>query len=149
MNTNWPRWIHASLDRFIKTTITELPVYSETDQQPNSEQDASRIEWSWVGPRIVQATKNSYILRVRLIVLVTTIKDDVRGFKAYEDHGIGLKGVPACIPVYKYGDFAGDDDSQLGILVRQDPVTDLMVGHQERTNRIRQVSVIANYRMDL
>jgi hypothetical protein len=133
----------------MKTTITELPVYSETDQQPNGEQDAQRVEWNWIGPSVRQPTKSSFLLEINLVVLVTTIKSDTRAFLAYENQGIASKGVPACIPVYKYGDQVGDDETQLGILVRKDPVTEFMVGHQEQTNRIRQVSIMADYRMDL
>lgn len=146
----WPAWIHSSLDKFMKDTFatTGLAIYSMTDKQPVP-QVPQRIEFNWTGPNFFQPSSNSFVVNINLVVLVTTIPNNVDAYLAFDDQGVGMLGTPACIPVYRYGSKDGDDESQLGTLVRQDPVREYMVGHQEQTNRILQVGITANYRMTL
>lgn len=148
MNLNWPRWIHASLVVWMKANVAGLPVYAETDKQPDSS-ETDKLEFNWIGPKILQSSQNSFILTLNLVVLVSTLKSPTNAYQAYTDQGLGLQATPTCIPVHKYGNQVGDDETLLGILVRQGPIIPYMVGHQEQSNRIRQVGLTANYRMDI
>lgn len=147
MNASWPKWIHASLNKKIRTVVTAIPVYAETDAKPEGVSD--RLEFSWVGPHISEVSSGQYFLDITLVVLVTSIRTATNDYKVYIDQGYGQEALPTCIPVYKYGAEIADDSSQLGILVRKTPIEEFFIGHQDQTNRIRQVGFTANYRMDL
>jgi len=149
VNPSWPKWIQASINTLIKTVIDQsvLPCFADTDSpRPNN---SDRLEFSLTGPSFEEVSKDEHRIYCSLAVLVTSVKTDGNDYKLYLDQGVGQKALPTCIPVYKYGAEVADDSTQLGILVRQGRVEVFNIGHQEPSNRVRQVGYIANYRMDL
>lgn len=150
MNENWPRWILASVDTLIRRLITEsdgLSVYNELQRQP-PEQELPRLEYAINGPSIFQPSTTTF-LEIQLVVLVSTSRSDTDWQAISRIQGVGQKAMPGCIPVYKYGTRSVDDQTKLGILVRDDLVKIFNSGHQDKSNSLRQVGLMANYRMDL
>ncbi len=152
MSQHWPRWIQASVDKFMKVsvgTVYSVPVYNDFQTQPVP-QVSPRLEYAINGPEINDLSAGVTFLDVQIVVLASTVKSDVNWQAMSTLQGIAQAALPGCIPVYKYGsDGIIDTQAQLGILVRQDRIRVLGMGHQDKSNTLRQVGLMANYRMDL
>ena len=150
MNQNWPKWIYASVDKCIRTALAadSLAIYNDFQQQPQP-QVSPRLEFAINGPDISEPGASTTYLYIQLVVLVSNIRSETDWLSTPKLQGLGQKAMPGCIPVYKFGTGGDDTQAQLGILIRDDRVKTLSLGHQDKSNVLRQIGLMANYRMDL
>lgn len=146
-----PRWILASVSKHFSAQCSALPLHIEGNARITNPKD--RLEFRLDGPYITEPSKNYFLIRVEINILVTTIVDEKDGHKYLRNTGIALTGFTDTISVYRYGNGVSDDNSFLGCLqlLSQDreKVVVSNFGLVEPTNNIYQSTVEGHYQMEL
>jgi hypothetical protein len=158
-NPNWSRWIFASLAKYLKEVATahEIPALVEgVDDRTDAVMEApTHVEIGITGPFSREASRGYYILRVGVRVLVQSRMDNPPSnrYTPQQIAGYYHEALDAVIAVYRYGNGADDDDSQLGCLSplngKNDAVKVHHFGQLSPTDRLRQSMVDCWYEMEL
>ena len=109
---NVPRWIAASVAKHFDTILSDLDVYIEGQEMP-LDTDASRVEVRIDGPWYREVSKNVVQVRSEINVLVMIPKSETNLYEIYTQTG-KVADAFTNIPIYKYGNEAGDDESYYG-----------------------------------
>ncbi len=110
MNSNWIRWIHASIAVHFSNTLSPVPVFVIGDT-PENNLPLERYELQIDGPDVVEHTTLEYTLRVYInLVTVTQPKPNI--WYHSKQAGLGLSCFDRIIHVYKYGAETGDNPSE-------------------------------------
>ena len=155
INTNWARWIKASIYTYFDTNIDGYTKYFEGSKRDTfTAQDYIEIRMD--GPHFSEVSKNYFKITVEVNVVLHHTKDDTQIYKL--DTMIGVVSTAfKNIPVYKYGDGAADDSSYLGCLrlivdphgMKGDKVVVSNFGQIEAATEAEQATVEGHYVMNL
>lgn len=155
---NLPRWIFASVAWHFKTIAdsNSMPFFIEgVDEHESEDTEQDHVELRVTGPQIKEVSKDYYTVDVVVNFLVTNLMS-MSGSNAYQIIdwcGILAKEMNKPIPIYKYGTGTDDDDSLIKCMqVRKDKLDSVKIfhfGQIDKTYRIRQSEIDANYKMDV
>ena len=111
MNTNWPRWISASLNYHMDSGKSGVKLFIEGEKRITGT-TADRFELRTNGPFFNEVSAGVWRveLTVNLLVSCTMNKTDL--YNLQRKIGISL-GMMTSIPLYKYGTLTGIDDQTL------------------------------------
>jgi hypothetical protein len=116
-NPNWNKWLIASAYKHFEAVLEAagVPYYIEgTSDRPLD--NATQIEIRVDGPSAEEHTKNDFTLYIEVNLLVqTAINPGINIYTHAENQGLCASAITE-IPVYKLGNDAGDDASQIGCL---------------------------------
>ena len=152
MNEHWPRWIFASISKHFDANRGSLKLHIEGQyRDTRSEQDF--IELRLNGPEFTELSKNYWRIRVRVNVLVQSVKNETNFHRIHTNVGIVVKAFDT-INIKKYGDGVDDDDSLLGCLklVQEpgdEPVAVHHFGQVDPSTQLVQAAVEGLYEMHL
>lgn len=162
---NWARYIFASVATYLKQTATDnsLPVVVEglDDRTKTYMESTDRAEIRVNGPYSQELAQGCFRLWVDANVLLTSRMDaDKSAYSIQRFAGIFQSAMDQSIPVWNYGDQAGDFDEadpatqiHLGCLSPRTQTSEsikvLHFGQVEKTDRVKQTVVDARYVMYL
>ena len=115
-NKNWARWIHASIgDHFANHFNAEsVPLFIEGQHRDTTDiQHFGELRID--GPRLYEISKDCWLFRVEVNILLTSSMDDLNYHVIQQNVGIAQAGFTT-INAYRYGNGPDDDDSFLGCL---------------------------------
>lgn len=158
-NSNWARWIHASIGKYLKDVATTISVPSLVegidDRSDTFMESPDRVEIRVNGPFTQEQSAGYFRLYVDVNVLVNSMMGD-QGKNAYKlDEILGEfhSAMDAAIAIYRLGTGPDDDQSLLGCLTprpgKNDSIRVIHFGQLDRTDRIKQGMVDARYVMYL
>lgn len=154
MNTNWPRWIFASITQHFADAITNYDVFVEgMDRKTNTLKDIAEIRVD--GPRINEQSKDDWRIYVEINILIQSVMNDSDLHRLYRIIGDVNVAFQTCILVYKYGTGDDDDQSKLGCfnLVSDEDNREQIItsnfGQIDKSVRLQQATVEAHYEMFL
>jgi hypothetical protein len=115
MNPNWTRWIHASLNDYVKTQLEKLNVFVHFEGQ-SREQLADKsdyVEFRWNGPEAREHSRGWWELDVNLNFVINsgTNRDDTYTHKVIVGKVQSI--LKNSINVFKLGDTESDDPNTL------------------------------------
>lgn len=114
MNPNWGRWIFASFSDHFATKFDSVIALFIEGQHRDTRELPQFLELRIDGPFAIQISRGCWKIRSEISILVQTVMND----KNYHDHshnmGVAQNAFDVCIPIYKYGNRDGDDDSFVG-----------------------------------
>ena len=114
MNTNWARWITASITKHFDSYKGDLSFY--TVETPKAVEDPEeRVELRVNGPNFSEPSKNYWMGWIDVQLLLLIQPDDLDAYKSSRFIGQLLTAFTA-IQVMKYGSAAVDDDTYVGTL---------------------------------
>lgn len=154
-NKSWPRWSKASISKHFNTLLTpSFPLFIEnqhrdTDEKPNF------FELRVDGPRLREVSKDCWKLRVEINILCQSVMNDVDYHIIDDMVGLAQSAFINSIPVCRFGNRPGDDDSFLGCYVIQqskesiDFIEGNRLGQIDIRTKLLQSMVEAHYVMDL
>ena len=139
MNSNWSRWIIASIAKHFDDGKGTYDFYIEG--APFDKEDAKAwVELRLGGPDVKEQTKDQFKIQVTVNLLGAVVATE----RVYEIHDLvgHFSALCTIIPVYKYGDGA----AHLGCL---QPTSGVSVLHWGLTDddRLNQATVSLTYRM--
>lgn len=144
--TDFPRWIAASIADHFETNVA-CKAYIETDCK-DVDNYSKYLEIRIDGPYMSNPSGGYYIIECPVNVLVSVKKD---GQDVYALHRVlgSVFNHFTTIPIYKYGEGTGDDDSQIGCmkLVSEDKLILSYLGKIE--NELYQGFVQGTYKMEI
>lgn len=156
-NSNWNRWIRASVNTHF---YNNLPPFVAADRiivegaPKGLLEDDTYIEIRMDGPKWREVSKNFFILKIEVNLLLTIIIGSAKNL--YESETIlgHVNTLVSTIPVFKLGGEVGDDGSQIGCLELKDSeprdwTTTSDFGQIEPTLPIRQETVEAHYTIEI
>lgn len=116
-NKNWSRWIHASVGDYFTNHFgaESLPLFIEGQHRDTNDlQHFAELRID--GPRLTEVSKDCWLFRVEVNILLTSNMNDGNYHTIQQNVGIAQSGF-VNIDVFRYGNFsAEDDDSFLGCL---------------------------------
>lgn len=115
MNSNWARWIFASISKHFDDGKGSYDMYIE-GQHRNTRVLKDFFELRIDGPNICEVSKNYYEIIMEVNCLVSSHMDDTDYHRIHRTTGY-VAALYTDIPVYKYGTGPDDDQSFLGCLV--------------------------------
>ena len=157
VNPNWTRWIFASLATMMKAVASDnnISVLVEgLDERTTEFMDSTdRVEIRITGPfiRDLSVTTAYYELAVDMNALfVSRYETGKNNYKILQVIGAFQTAMDAPIPIYKYGDLPGDDETVcIGVMEprnqKGEAVRVMHFGQADLTNRIKQSLVDARY----
>ena len=146
-NPNWARWVFASVATYMKEVAKQasIPVLVEgLDERTDALMKATdRCEVRISGPFSRELSHNYFRL-----------EESKNRYGILKIIGDFQEAMDCNIPVYKYGDEPGDDESaSIGCLAprsgRNDSIRVLHFGQIDPTDRLKQSMVDARYVMEL
>jgi hypothetical protein len=157
MNSNWPRWIFASLSKHLKTVsdAVAFKMYIE-GQNRHTRDDEDFFEFRMDGPNFQVFTRGSYEAYIEVNLAIQSVMDDHDYHKIHRFVGYCADFLDPVnpIPVYKLGTGVDDDGSQIGCLnlqvtSRNERIVIAHFGIVDVDKRVMQASVEAHYTMEL
>ena len=113
------RWLFASVSKHFDDNKQTLPLYIEGQKRfTRSEKDF--LELRMDGPILSEESKDYWRVYIEINVLVQSAEDEEDYHRIHKDVGIAIAAFTKRISVFKYGTGAGDDQSFVGCLMRQD-----------------------------
>lgn len=158
VNPNWARWIFASLAKYLKQVAIDnsiLAIVEGVDDRTDEVMQADEhVEIAITGPFSREASRNYYLLRVGIRVLIHSRMGQLKNrYAPQQTAGLYHEAMDAVIAVYRYGNGLEDDQSHLGCLSplhgRNDAVKVYHFGQATPTDRLRQSMVDCWYEMEL
>lgn len=148
-----PRWIKASVDKWMTGNKGPYPLYIEGADRKTNEL-RSFFELRVDGPNRVQYTRCEFSFHIQVNIEITTAINEEDSHLQVKMFGQALLMLPTCIPVYKYGDTTDDDQTYLGDLQRLDDAHDRgtdvhTFGQVDPSLQLIQGTVEANYRIQI
>ena len=146
---HWARWsLIAFFDAANDVKTDDYPVYLEGDIRTTALL-RNFAEVRLDGPDFIEQTKNKYRLEVVFNLLVNSKVDPQDLYAIERVMGQFQRAFAKCIPVYKKGGGALDDESLLGEYHLFEGVDQDKFGIIEKDTQLMQVSLEAHYRMSL
>lgn len=155
---NLPRWIFSSVASHFETIADDnnIPLFIEgIDEHESEDSEQDHIELRLTGPIIKEVSKNYYTIDTNVNFLVTNLMSMSSGnaYKIIDWCGLIAYEMNKPIPIYKYGSGSGDDSSLIKCMQikknRSDSVKIFHFGQVDKTYRVRQSEIDANYKMDI
>jgi hypothetical protein len=149
MNTNWPRWIYASVANHFDTSLTDYAVYVE-GQHRDASSAPVLLEVRMDGPRFNETTKGIWEVYCELNILVQVTLDTVDAYKIHRVVG-DVVALITDIELYKYGAGTLDNQTKFGCLqLLQDSKKRHVIevnhfGRIEPNTELMQATVEAHY----
>lgn len=154
VNPNWARWAFASIATPFKKLAKDagIPALMEGLDERTTEfmEAANRVEIRMSGPFTKELSKDYYELGVDINVLFTS-RYEANGnqYDIIKIVGLFHEAMDNPIPILRYGDQAGDDESLVGCLLprdgRNDAVRVFHFGQTDQTDRQKQVMIDARH----
>jgi hypothetical protein len=158
VNPNWARWAFASVATLMKQIAKEanIPALMEGLDERTTQfmESATRVEIRMSGPFTKELSKDYYELGVDINVLFTS-RYEANGnqYDIITIVGKFHEALDNPIPLRRYGDQPGDDESLVTCLLprtgRNDAVRVFHFGQTDQTDRQKQVMIDARYVIDL
>ncbi len=158
-NSNWARWIHASLGKYLKNVATTISIPSLLegidDRDPDFMESPDRIEIRVNGPFTHELSAGYFRLFVDVNVLVNSMMggEAKQAYKLDDILGVYHNAMDGAIAIYRLGTGLDDDQSLLGCLTprpgRNESIRVIHFGQLDRTDRIKQGMVDARFIMYL
>jgi len=114
INTNWSRWIFASICQHFDDNKGTLPLYIE-GQYISTPRPNNFMELRIDGPYYTHVNKKDWKVYLEVNVLLQSSINDADFHNQQRYLGL-ISTIFSCIKLYKYGTGAMDDDSQFGCL---------------------------------
>ena len=118
MNPNWTRWIHANLNKYVKTELEKLNVFVFFEGQSREAlaDQKDYVEFRWNGPEAREFSKGYWELDVNLnfVINSATNREDTYTHKVIVGKVQSI--LVNSISVLKLGDTVDDDQQLLGCL---------------------------------
>ena len=159
VNPNWTRWVFASVATMLKDVAEtcKIAVLVEgLDERTGPYMEATdRVEIRITGPFTRDLSNNYYELAIDANALfISRYEDGKNKYDILNAIGAFQAAMDAPIPIYKFGNQSGDDETVIiGVMeprrVRGDAVRVMHLGQADLTNRIKQTLVDARYLMYL
>jgi hypothetical protein len=152
-NKNWARWIHASVGDYFTTHFANesVPLFIEGQHRDTNEiQHYAELRIN--GPRLYEVSKDCWLFRVEVNVLLTSSMNDSNYLVIQQNVGIAQAGF-VNINTYRYGTGPEDDDSFLGCLrlIQNRTSRDFLEAHQfgqiDIKTHLLQATVEGHYKM--
>jgi hypothetical protein len=156
MDSNWPRWIKASVNRAFDQDIrvaSGLPLFIEgTDRRTEDLQTYAELRID--GPTITELSKGYWQFEITIDVLVNSKRNDEDIYTLERAVGNVLAAFKHSISVFKFGDGLNDNPTELLdcliLLPRaKDSIIVTNFGQTDIAVRLFQTTVEASYRMNL
>ena len=152
LNKNWPRWIRASLAKFISTNLTDYALFFEGEERKTNLED-DWVEIRMDGPMAREISRNYYDLVIEVNCLVTC-NVDRRLYTVDQMAGDVASMLDASIPVFKFGDGPDDDaNGQIGclttIVTDRDGIAIRHFGQLDGKVKLLQAAVEVHYHINL
>jgi hypothetical protein len=154
-NESWNKWIVASIVKHFKAVLDAASIDNFIEGMSNRDLTKSEyVEIRVDGPYADERSKNDFILRVEVNLLVQTIVNPAKNlYRHAELQGICM-GAFITIPVYKLGNEVEDDKTQFGCLqLNTDEPRDHVMAHNfgqvETDVKLQQASVEGHYKIEL
>jgi len=158
-NEHWPRWIQTSMGNHFKVVAenNSYPTIIEgIDERLTTFMEAdNRVEIRITGPFAQELSKDYWYFSVMANILIHSHMGGSlpNAYLATEMAGKLAEAAADAIPVYKYGIGVDDDQSLIGCLLpkhgKKGGIKVFHFGEIDRENRLRQVFVDAEYKMEL
>jgi len=154
VNKSWARWIKASVSKHFDDRREDLTLFIE-NQHRDTDEEKDFLELRMDGPRCHEVSKDQWKIRVEINILCQSVMNDTDYHIIDDIVGIAQSACTSCIPVYRYGNREGDDDTFVGALVRQDSsehrdfVEANRFGQIDIRTKLLQAAVEGHYVMDL
>lgn len=158
-NSNWARWIHASLGKYLKNVATTISIPSLLegidDRDKTFMESPDRIEIRVNGPFTHEQSAGYFRLYVDVNVLVNSMMggEAKAAYKLDDILGVYHNAMDGAIAIYRLGTGPDDDQSLLGCLTprpgKNESIRVIHFGQLDRTDRIKQGMVDARYVMYL
>jgi len=153
MNTNWPRWIFASIAEYMRPIAAAIPLpllVEGIDDRIESKMEADHAELRVNGPAISEISSDYYRLVVDVNVLLTDLMDGSteNAYDLIQWGGVFQEALSGPISIYKYGSGADDDDAYIGcleVLGGRDSVKLFHFGQISKVDRVRQSMVDSRF----
>lgn len=126
MNSNWLRWIYASIGEHFKTNLSPLKVVLELEDDQRITEADDGVEVRIQGPFVKTTVNKESRLKYSVSLLLKLNRDPKDIFKIPTQQGIVLNAFKN-ICIYKFGKAEGDDRSYLETLVLKTPQSGLTV----------------------
>jgi hypothetical protein len=143
----------ASISKHFDDRRDGVPMFIE-NQHRDTDEEQELLELRMDGPRILEVSKNCWKLRIEINILVQVVMDDVNFHRI--DDLVGLaQSAFTDIPVFRYGNTPGDDDSFLGCLrllqnrSNVDYLEANRFGQVDTRTKLLQSTVEGHFEMDL
>jgi hypothetical protein len=148
-NTNWNRWIIASICKHFRTQCTGH-IVALPGEDVERYASVNHFDLRIGGPEFREVSANEWWIDVEVNILVQTVVDVADIYKSQRFAGTVAAAMWDGITVYKYGDTSGvDDQSQLGCLTLQGSTDIFDYGQLAPATKMRQQTVSAKYRMTI
>jgi len=118
VNTNWARWLFASVSKHFDDRKQTLPLYIE-GQHRATRNLKDFLELRFEGPTWLEVNRKDWLGRVEINILVSTAYDEADYHRIHRYAGQVQSAYTRVIEAYKFGDGPDDDQSFLGCLVLQ------------------------------
>ena len=154
VNPNWARWAFASVATRLKHVAKEanIPALVEgLDERTTAFMESPmRVEIRMSGPFTKELSKDYYELGVDINLLFTSrYETNGNQYDIIRIVGIFHEAVDDVIPMKRYGDQPGDDESLVGCLMtrtgKNDAVRVFHFGQTDQTDRQKQVMIDARH----
>ena len=153
MNTNWAKWVVASVIKYFSDNISFDVFIEGMDRETSKLSDFAEIRVD--GPKFNELSKNYWKIRIEVNILIHSVMSDTDLYHFYDNIGIVNKAFQNCISVYKRGNNVEDDNSHVGCLKlvidrydRENIVTSNF-GQIDKSVKLQQATVEAHYEMYL
>lgn len=142
LNPDWPRWFQSSfLDNFLSFS---LPVFSVNQTRPTNVVNYAELRMN--GPHYNQLNQNLWKIDVYLACIINIFNDERDQFKIHRYNGELLSLFKRDIPMFRFGDGANDDDSQICCFkIVGDSIRSSIYGQTQAATRTTICSVEAHY----
>lgn len=143
MNPNWIRWIHATLNTYVKTQFNLLNIifYFEPQSREQISNQSDYVEFSWNGPTANQVSRNYWYIDINLnfIVMSTTNRADTYTHKKVV--GLVQSILTSSLNVYN------DNDELFGCLQIKPPIQTIYFGRFADPIEMEETTIEASYCM--
>lgn len=158
MDTNLPRWSHASMAKFFSDLVATLPSDGRpryhvegVDEDEALDFQHDSILFRMVGPYAYGGSNTEWFkfeIQVLCTDIVQTTKD--RAWTVFQWAGVIQDAMLGPMPIYKFGDGPDDDrDVLVGCLQPDDTIGDAIrvvpYGQVDKEVRVKQVAVIGKF----
>jgi len=153
-NSNWDRWIFASVSQHFEDRRGTVPMYIEGMHRDTNELEEF-IELRIDGPWFTEISKNCWYIYVEINVLCQAVKNNQDFHRMRKLAGLVSNIFERCIRVYRYGNNPQDDQSVVGSLQRIDDhrgkerIQISHFGQIEPKMKLEQSTVETHYSMKL
>lgn len=115
MNPHWHRWIHASLQTYVKTELEArgVFVFFEGDSREQLNDKLDYVEFRWTGPEARLGSRDYWYLEVILNFVITSTTNRGATYTHHRVVGLVQSILQRAISVFRYGEDSLVDDQQL------------------------------------